>query len=135
MAATHLDRPARRLGAGALLLYALLAAGCGGAGAVAPPVDPDQARAVLRSTLDAWKAGRPHDAPGPESPPVRVADEEWLAGARLVAYEPLPKDQVVGVALRCPVKLTVQDRAGKTIKKTVTYNVTTAPTPAVIRQD
>ncbi|HEX8199167.1 MAG TPA: hypothetical protein VF590_01675 [Isosphaeraceae bacterium] len=118
-----------------LLLLVLMAAGCGGDLAVAPPVDLDRGRAVLRDALDAWKGGQPYDALAGGTPPIRVADEDWLAGLRLTSYRIDPKDQLVGAMLRCPVSLSLKDKAGKTVKKRACYNVTTSPAPAVIRQD
>jgi len=124
---------AARLAAGLLML--MMAPGCGGGRTEAPPVDADQGRVVLRNALDAWKSGKPSDSLAGETPPVRVADEDWLAGMQLVSYEIDPKDKLIGDVLRCPVALSLKEKTGKGVKKRVYYNVATAPSPSVIRQD
>jgi hypothetical protein len=113
----------------------VLASGCGVGVAVSPPVDAEQGRVVLREVLDAWKAGKTCDDLAGQSPPIRVADEDWLAGFRLVSYETAPKDQLIGDVLRCTVSLSLKDKAGKAVKKRVAFNIATAPSPSVIRQD
>ncbi|MFO0907465.1 MAG: hypothetical protein U0794_03750 [Isosphaeraceae bacterium] len=113
------------------LVLAITASGCGGA-AVARPASPDAAQSALRATLDAWQRGEKHGEGG-----VRVADEDWLAGQTLVSYRLLePGDSaVVGIHLHCPVELTLRGPRGKAVKRRVTYEVTTEPTPSVLRLD
>ncbi|MHC5543833.1 hypothetical protein ACYOEI_36865, partial [Singulisphaera rosea] len=70
-----------------------------------------------------------------QSPPIRVADEDWVAGLQLVSYEVDSKDQLVGDVLRCPASHSLKEKSGKATKKRVYFNITTAPTASVIRQD
>lgn len=128
------DHRGRRRALGAALIL-LAAIGCGRGGATVPPVEAEQARQALRVALDAWKAGEPYDALAKRSPPVRVIDEDWLAGLKLESYEVGARDRALGPTLRCPVTLRLRDRAGKSIRKLVAFDVATGPSPSVIRQD
>ncbi|WP_422926165.1 hypothetical protein [Singulisphaera sp. PoT] len=131
-----LNRLCRVIPAGSVLLLALVFSGCGvGGQPMSPPVDPDKGRNVLREVLDAWKDGKPYETFTAQGASTRVADEDWLEGQTLVAFEVDTKDQLIGDVLRCPVSLSLKDKGGKGSKKRVYYNVTTAPTPSVIRQD
>jgi hypothetical protein len=129
-------RISRRPRALLLLAPALAwACGCGGDLSASRPADPERARQALHAALDAWKAGRTPDDAGHLSPPIRIADEDWLAGLRLVDYRPEPGDRLIGTSLRCPVVLTLHGRRGKDRKKRVTYTINTDPELTVVRQD
>ena len=117
-----------------LAVLILFAAGCGGPSAPRP-ADPEVAQRALAEALDDWKRGEPCDVPARRSPPVRVADEEWLAGARLVGYSIEPGSRPVGAAIQVPVTLTVAGKKGKPAKHRVVYDVLTDPTRSIIRQD
>ncbi|MFO0953314.1 MAG: hypothetical protein U0835_19585 [Isosphaeraceae bacterium] len=114
-----------------LSLSAVLS-GCGGESQAAASADPGRAREVLREALDAWKKGDPHGSP---STPVRVADEDWLSGAKLISYRIAPGDEALGARRRCPVVLTLAGRKGKPQTRTVHYDVAIDPAPSVIRLD
>lgn len=120
-----------------LLLTPALAwlCGCGGAVTASRPADPERARQALHAALDTWKEGRTRDDAGRLSPPVRVADEDWLAGLLLVDYRMEPGDRIIGTGLRCPVFLTLRDGRGKVRKKHVIYTINTDPELMVVRQD
>jgi hypothetical protein len=111
--------------------------GCGDGASASVAADPDAARQVLMAALDAWKSGATHDAPARATPPVRVADEDWLAGATLIEYAPADAAQalLVGNTRRWPVVLTIRDARGRAVKRSVEYLVTTGPRAMVIRQD
>ena len=122
----------------AALAAALLSACAAGCGDQAPParsLDEEAARLALAEALESWKAGRPHAEPSEAEPTLRVADEDWLAGARLVSYTLLPGDRAVGPSLACPVALELVGPDGRRVEKRVTYAVGTDPNPSVIRQD
>ena len=112
----------------------LVATGCGGS-AAARPIDKDTARRALHDALEAWKGGEPHGALAKRPSPIRVADEDWLAGARLLSYRVEPADQQIGANLTCGVVLTMKGPNGRKAKKRVSYQVGTDPVPMVIRQD
>lgn len=115
----------------ALLVCGL--SGCGPDGPpVAAPVEPEMARAALRSTLEAWKAGRKPADMMATDPPVVAQDMDWTAGTRLVGYE-LLDDQPMDANLRANVKLTLHPTGGKETVKTVAYIVGTDPKLTVFR--
>ncbi len=119
-----------------LLWAALLASGCGGSVPTGPDAaDPEVARRILNQALDAWKTGKSPADLTTDSPSIRVADEDWLAGMRLVHHESVGEVRVLGATARCPVRLSLRDPRGKAVKKDVLYLVGTGPTASVIRHD
>jgi hypothetical protein len=123
-------------GAALLLGLATLAMpGCGSAAASPPPLDPATGVAYLNATLEAWKSGRVHGEvlPGPEG--LRAADEDWLAGLRLVEFtvDAGAATQDPSGGLRVPATLTLRDPRGRSLKRPVVYQVLSDPTPLVVR--
>lgn len=118
----------RRLAA----LAVVLLAGCSVGPKLAAPVEPDKARAALRTALDAWKAGKPIDSLAEANPPIVAQDVDWLAGAKLEDYAVLD-DKEADANLRVRVQLTVRPAQGAPAKKTVTYVVGTDPKLTVFR--
>jgi hypothetical protein len=117
-----------------LILALAFAPGCGGT----PPskeANPAVAREALATTLKAWKDGEKPDALAARTPPIRVADEDWLAGLRLEDFQVDPADRMIGTSLNCPVSLTLKNTTGKTLKKKAVYSVSTDPALTVIRQE
>ncbi len=121
----------------ALLAAGLLTlSGCGSTSAATGTApEPDQAQAVLRQALDAWKSGAAHNALAGQSPAIRMADEEWLAGGKLIDFRLADPGQPVGPRVPCPAVLTVRDARGRSSQRTVLYQVSLAPTPMIVRQD
>lgn len=120
----------------ALGIAALLCAGCGeGIAPTQSATDPAQARQTLTSALDSWKQGQKHAEMPNASPPIRVADEDWLAGGKLQDYSLEGDGQARGSAVVWRVKLNLKTPQGRTVNKAVDYLVTGAPDASVIRQD
>lgn len=119
----------------AAALIAVCASGCNSGRAPSRDLDESAARAALGEALNAWKAGRPHDDPSASDPDFRVADEDWLAGRRLLDFEILPGEETVGPRLICPVLLVMEGPGGRRTEARVTYLVTTDPSASVIRAD
>lgn len=110
--------------------------GCGRGSAPERSLDPESAREILGEALESWKAGEAYDAPSRRAgSPIRVADEDWLVGARLLEYRIEPDDQTIGADLYCEVNLSLRDSQGRSQSRRVVYAVGTDPTPTVIRQD
>ncbi len=66
------------------LLTLSMLAGCGGGPAPLP--SNDAARQALRTSLDAWKAGKPASSLAGEKPSIEAVDFEWKAGKILTDY-------------------------------------------------
>jgi hypothetical protein len=115
-------------------LAVFLAAGCGGPSLQAP-ADPARAREALQSALDAWQRGEPPDSLRVASPAVLVKDPDWSAGYRLARYEIGADGDRAGVDLRYPVRLTLTDARGRTVRRNITYTVGTSPALTVVRHD
>jgi hypothetical protein len=107
----------------------LLLAGCSSVPPVAAPVDPEKARAALRTTLDAWKAGKPIESLTSEGLPIVAQDFDWMQGKKLASYEVLGDGTPMDANLRVEVKLAFDDGGDKK----VAYIVGTSPKVTVFR--
>jgi hypothetical protein len=108
----------------------LLVAGCSPGPQVAAKVDPEAARTALRTTLDAWKAGKPIEFLSAGSPSIVAQDFDWMQGKKLASYEVLGEGTPQDANLRVEVKLTLD---GDTAAKKVAYIVGTSPKLTVFR--
>jgi hypothetical protein len=101
-----------------LLLSLLTVTGCGQA-----PPSPDQewARGAVQTALAAWQKGARPETLQKQTPPLQFLDEDWQKFVALQAFT--VSDPAVGKdgVLRCPVKLSLQDRQGKKIEKEIVY--------------
>lgn len=111
--------------------------GCAGNAVSSQPANSERAREALTSVLECWKSGQGHDAPGRLSPPIRVADEDWIFGAQLVDFALAESDATnqVGPTIHWPVNLTLRDSKAQSTRRNVLYLVITDPQVSVIRQD
>jgi hypothetical protein len=107
-------------------------AGCG-EGPRAAPLDVELARAVLKTSLEAWKKGDSAESLKKGSPTIIAQDPDWVAGARLVAYTLDGEDKPVAENLFVPVKLILKLKNGKQATKNVTYVIGTSPQVMVFR--
>jgi hypothetical protein len=96
----------------------------------AGPVVPDQARAALKTTLDAWKDGKAIDSLKSAEPSIVAQDMDWLAGKKLTSYEVLGDGVAQDANLRIDVNLTLE---GSATPKKVAYIVGTYPLLTVFR--
>jgi len=113
---------------------ALAATGLAGCGASLPAAaNPEQGRAALRSSLDAWKSGAALDSTRGQTPPVVFRDEDWKAGWKLKDYRFTLDDEAFGQQRRFYVHLTLANAKGQNVAKEVQYLVDTAPALVVLR--
>jgi hypothetical protein len=108
-----------------------LVAGCGKG--IPDPVDPDQAGAVLRTALDAWKQGAAHGDLQNRSPPIYFNEPEWRAGKQLTDFK-VGKVSLMGRQGRSSVKLSLRDKAGQVTEREISYLIDTAPQAVITRE-
>ena len=116
---------------GTIVVFAF--AGCGGPRQAAP-VNPDKARAALKTTLDAWKSGQKPDDLRKGSPAITAQDMDWMQGFALIDYQLEGDGQAIDANLLCPVKIVVKDDKGRETEKKVKYTVGTDPVLTVFRE-
>lgn len=119
--------PLRRSG---LVIVLVGLGGCGGTRAT--PADADQARAAVRTALEAWKADSLDKLAKVEG--IVFNDHDCRAGRRLVEYK-IEADDRFGNSVRCRAVLSLRDRDGKTLEKRIAYLVDTSPTIVIVRED
>ena len=111
----------------------LLLAGCGSSLPAAS--DPSQAQELVLTRAARRLEARATRPARLATPAVRVNDREWADGSTLEAYELQGDGQPLGLNVQQTVALQLKTPAGKSVKKTVNYVVTTGSYPLVMRQD
>jgi hypothetical protein len=107
-------------------------AGCSDRGVKA--VDAAGARQALRTSLETWKKGEPIGSLKEQSPSIVAQDLDWESGATLLGFNVLDDGKDESISLRIPVELTIENKAGKEVKKKVKYMVGTSPVITVFRE-
>jgi hypothetical protein len=118
-----------------LFLTALLASAAGCGRAKPQPANAELARETLRTALETWKQGESPDSLRSGTTPIHVADQDWTRGAQLLDYQIDLRDQMFGGALRCQVKLSLQDPRGKKRIKKAIYSIATEEVIFIARED
>jgi hypothetical protein len=113
-----------------------LLAGCSGRNYEPPAtVDSSVARISLEKALSCWhQRGQPETLKSSQ-PPITVADEDWHAGRRLVAFQLLPGEAQAGATLRWPVRLKVIGPSGREQVVDTTYVIAHSGTMHIARCD
>ena len=114
-------------------LCSFVLAGCGSGVYQSAPVDEDKASETLLEVMESWKEGETPDSLQEQSPKIVVQDFDWLSGMKLLSYEVVGESKAVDANLIARVKLTLQDKTGNELEKTVTYVVGTSPVLTVFR--
>lgn len=108
--------------------------GCSGAPSVSKS-DPNAAKELAKTILDAWKNGKTMESLKQQTPPMYVVIDLWRDGHILTSYEFVGEGEMVGPNVRFPVRFICQDKAGKKVDKTIKYLVTTTPAITFIKED
>jgi methylthioribose-1-phosphate isomerase len=108
----------------------LLLAGCNTDPPKVAAVNPGEAMAALKTTLDAWKGGKSMESLGTASPPIVAQDIDWMQGKKLTSYEVVGDGIPQDANLRVEVKLTLE---GEAKERKVFYIVGTSPKLTVFR--
>jgi len=103
-----------RWGSKVLVVLLVLVSGCG------TTPDLDRAQKVVRTALEAWKAGDPKQL---TDQGIDIAEPDWKAGYRLLDYELKNASAQPQQGPRVVVVLHLQNRAGKKLSKEVAYEV------------
>jgi hypothetical protein len=123
---------------GALLLASVSALGCGENHTPPATIDVGVARQSLERALAAWKGQvKPDSLRQDAKAPLHVADEDWIMGYQLQAFEltqgePKP---MTAACVRFEVKLDLTSPQGQRIQRKAQYSVTTSPSICVIREE
>lgn len=107
--------------------------GCGGESV--PVSDPDAAKQLLGSSLEAWKAGKSVEDMRQLTPPVYVAEDLWSDGFELQDFRIEDDSDMYGPNVRLNVTLTGSSKGGTVSKKEFQYLVTTTPAFTIARAD
>lgn len=97
------------------------------------PADAEQARAALRTSLDAWKGGERPQSLQSRSPAIYFNDELWSAEQQLLQYT-VESDAANGQGWRCDVKLSLKDPTGREVQRTVGYQIDTGSAIVIVQQ-
>jgi hypothetical protein len=110
--------------------------GCSGPSAPTPEVhhDSEQASAALVAALDAWKKGDVKSLTK-RNPPIRLVDDDLMAGWRLFDYEIEEPDTPIQLHKDVEVILSLRDARGKGVRREARYQVGTYPSLSVLRSD
>jgi hypothetical protein len=117
-----------------LLIGLCLIVGCSGSEPAEDAAESDRMLSVLTTALEAWKEGTVATL-AQRDPPIRFADDDCVAGRRLVAYR-LEDPKVFAFPFESVfVELTLQTTDGKTVERTVGYQISLTPVLAVLRSE
>ncbi len=123
----------RLIGVAITVAGLVLGTGCG-ASSAPNKADPDQARAVLRDALEAWKKGETSDDLLARTPSVRVLDPDWQKGAKLISFE-IGADAPFAAEQRVSVVLKLQHAGRPSTNKKVMYAIGTSPSITIVREE
>ena len=115
------------------MLSALVCCGCSSA-QVELVGDEDEARTLLVTALDAWKAGKKPDTLKEATPALIVGDDDWRSGKALKEYQIHGTPHEAGGHWRVNAVLTVADGQDES-QKSVYYAVTMEPAITIVRAD
>lgn len=101
-----------------LSLWLLLLAGCGKA---TPTADIQWAESTIAAALAKWKQGGRPEALTKQATPVQFQDQDWQQSLKLLDYSVKEVSTQEDGLLRCQVRLSLQDRQGKTVEKDIVY--------------
>jgi hypothetical protein len=108
--------------------------GCSGGVQTADAVNVDVASETLSKVLDAWKSGAKVADLRSQIPEIVVQDFDWSQNKKLKQYESVGSPVTVDANLQATVRLFLEDQAGRSENKEVTYIVGTDPVLTVFRK-
>jgi hypothetical protein len=109
--------------------------GCDGPKIISPSGNPEEAKKVLSTALDAWKSGQKSDQLQSRKPVVYVADEDWRAGATLKGFQLSGAPEQRGGHWRITAVLIVVPIGKPEVQKPVAFAVTMGSSINITRVD
>jgi hypothetical protein len=113
------------------IVFTLVLSACGPT--LPPKTDLLAAREALTKSLDAWVQGQSADSLKTLKPPISFRDVQWENGAKLINYK-IEKEESSGHSGRFTVKLSLAEKSGAKLERSVTY-IADAGSPIVIRPE
>ena len=113
-----------------LAAVVVVTSGCGPS-EIRPEGDAAAARAAVADALEGWKTGETPEEMMSGSPALRVSDEDWRAGKKLVGFEIVDEPVQNGSHWRVYALLTLANAR----PSRVCYAVTPGSPASVIRSD
>jgi hypothetical protein len=114
-----------------LLLTSVVQLGCQQA---AQPARPEQARAILRQALDAWRQGKTPEAFRQHSS-ITAVERKWREGYRLIGYQLVGDGEMFGFDWQCRAKLSLENAGGKKSQEKAIYSISTGPALVIVRYE
>jgi hypothetical protein len=133
-----MKRKRLRLLSSALLIAMFSTLGCGGNHTPPATIDLNVAKESLNRALTAWKdQAQPQSLLQDAKTPLHVADEDWIMGYQLQAFELTQSEpkSMTASCVRFDVKLDLTSPKGQRVQRKVQYSVTTSPSISVIREE
>jgi hypothetical protein len=93
------------------------------------------ARQALEKALSQWQAGQTAESLAAASPQVYVNDFDWKDGRKLKQFQVAGPTEEVGLQVRLPVALDVEQATGQVVRSQVSYSVSTSPVVSIVRDD
>lgn len=121
-----------RLAVAAALLTVV---GCGARSARNLKLDKELAHNSLETCLKAWKSREKIESLTQLKPPMICRDSDWETGATLQDFKFVGVETDDGTNLHSAVELSMLDKYGREVRKSVKYVVGTSPSITVLREE
>jgi hypothetical protein len=109
-----------------MTLICLLLVGLAGCGwfskRAATEQEVEESRIALTTALEAWKSGRLATLAS-QKPPIRFQDDDCVSGWQLMDYQFANPAEKIQRFANVKVQVELKDSQGKSVRKTVTYQV------------
>ncbi len=100
-----------------------------------PVSDVEGAQRLVEASFTAWQNGKSVADMREGQPPVYVAEELWSPSFKLERFSIDGPGTVDGTNVRMPVTIEGADAAGKPVRRSMVYIVTTTPAQTIARAD
>jgi hypothetical protein len=100
-----------------------------------PVSDTDAAKALLETSLSAWKDGKSVADMRSLTPPVYASEELWNTDLKLSNFVIDGDGELYGTSVKFRVTLEGTDKDGGNVSKQFEYLVTTTPALTIARSD